>query len=73
MASVGSIKSLTAADKLRDLLSQLDRHDSPTSPIHHSSSLKASKDTPKSNELYILVQAGDEISHRLREENETLR
>ncbi|CAF1298323.1 unnamed protein product [Adineta steineri] len=73
MASVGSIKSLTAADKLRDLLSQLDHHDSPTSPIHHSSSLKASKDTPKSNELYILVQAGDEISHRLREENETLR
>ncbi|CAF1017364.1 unnamed protein product [Rotaria sordida] len=73
MASVASVKSLTAADKLRDLLSQLDPHGSPSSPTHHSSSSKTSKDTPKSNELYLLVQAADEISQRLRNENEALR
>ncbi|UJR15704.1 hypothetical protein I4U23_002637 [Adineta vaga] len=71
MASSG--KTLTAADKLRDLLSQLDHHQSPSTPIHQSSSLKTSTDTPKSNELYLLVQAADEISHRLRDENEALR
>ncbi|CAF4506384.1 unnamed protein product [Rotaria sp. Silwood2] len=73
MASVTTAKTFTAADKLRDLLSQLDHHGSPSSPTHHSSSSKASKDTPKSNELYLLVQAADEISQRLREENEALR
>ncbi|CAF3347513.1 unnamed protein product [Rotaria sp. Silwood1] len=73
MASVASVKTFTAADKLRDLLSQLDHHGSPSSPTHHSSSSKESKDTPKSNELYLLVQAADEISQRLRDENEALR
>jgi hypothetical protein len=35
------VKSLTAADKLRDLLSQLDHGSSPSSPpIHHSNSPK---------------------------------
>lgn len=34
---------------------------------------KASKDTPKSNELYLLIQANEEISHRLKDENEALR
>ncbi|CAF0905398.1 unnamed protein product [Adineta ricciae] len=73
MTSSNSNKSLTAADKLRDLLSQLDHHQSPPTPTRPSSSLKASTDTPKSNELYLLVQAADEISHRLRDENESLR
>ncbi|CAF1613031.1 unnamed protein product [Adineta ricciae] len=73
MTSSNSNKSLTAADKLRDLLSQLDHHQSPATPTRPSSSLKASTDTPKSNELYLLVQAADEISHRLRDENESLR
>jgi hypothetical protein len=34
------VKTLTAADKLRDLLSQLDNQGSPSSPSHHSSSPK---------------------------------
>jgi hypothetical protein len=38
-ASKNLVKTLTAADKLRDLLSQLDPHDSPSSPVR-SSSLK---------------------------------
>ncbi|CAF1516206.1 unnamed protein product [Rotaria magnacalcarata] len=73
MATISSGKSFTAADKLRDLLTQLDRQGSPSSPTRHSSSPKAFKDTPKSNELYLLVQASDEISHRLSHENEALR
>lgn len=73
MALNGSVRSLTAADKLRDLLSQLEHSGSPSSPIQHSTSPKTSKDTPPSSELYLLVQATDEISRRLKDENEALR
>ncbi|CAF5131925.1 unnamed protein product, partial [Rotaria sp. Silwood1] len=63
---------LTAADKLRGLLSQLDNASSlsPSSPW--SSSSKTSSDVPTLNELYFLVQAADQISHRLRVENDVL-
>ncbi|CAF0773995.1 unnamed protein product [Adineta steineri] len=72
-ASIGSIKSLTAADKLRDLLTQLDHIDSPSPAFRQLSSPKLSNDTPNSNDFYILLQAADEISHRLNDENEALR
>ncbi|CAF2470353.1 unnamed protein product [Rotaria sp. Silwood2] len=73
MASIGSIKSLTAADKLLDLLAQLDNVGSPSPPSHCSSSSKVSSDAPKSSELYFLVQAADQLSHWLKDENDGLR
>ena len=35
--------------------------------------VQGTKDTPKTNELNLLIQASEEISHRLKDENEALR
>ncbi|CAF1178007.1 unnamed protein product [Didymodactylos carnosus] len=70
--SGGSGQTASAAEKLQLLLLQLDHAGSPSSPMQNSSLSKASKDTPKTDELVILLQASEEISHRLQNENVTL-
>ncbi|UJR30926.1 hypothetical protein I4U23_018438 [Adineta vaga] len=72
-ASIDSLKSLTAADKLRDLLIQLDNGDPPLSPpLLQSSSPKIPNDFLESSDLHILAQTADEINNRLKDENKAL-